>query len=51
MQKIVRSAALVAALALTTTPAMFAGRMGCDPRPQTNATTPVLSVALTLLGL
>ncbi len=51
MQKITRSFILVATLALTTTPAMFAGRMGCDPRPQATTTSPILSAALTLLGL
>ncbi len=51
MQKIFRSVALVAALAVSTTPAMFAGRMGCDPRPQVVTTSPIVSAVLTLLSL
>ena len=51
MQKIVRSFALVAVLAVSATP-IYAGVTGCNPRPQTNATTsPILSAALTVLGL
>ncbi len=55
MKKSIRSVALVAVLALTASPAMYANRTGCDPHPQAVAQSSTLSLVayavLSYLGL
>ncbi len=57
MQKIVRSFALVAAVALATVPAARANQTGCNPHPQVatiaapSTMSVLVSTVLSLLGM
>jgi len=51
MQKSIRLFALVAVLALTSTPMMYAGRAGCDPHPQAVQTSTLGTAVYTVLSV
>lgn len=50
MKKSIRSVALVAVLALSASPAMYANQTGCDPHPQAVKTSTLDAIVYTVLS-